>query len=83
MSKKLVGLCLLILLLSGCATISSLMDQNGTAESHRAALCADARLGFLTWAVMQDDSTDPEAVAYWAKYKKGLDLVLQTYCLGE
>lgn len=78
---KKLALLVLVLFCSGCTTLTSLMDQNGTVT--KADLCADAKLGILTWTVMQDDSTDPEAVAYWAKYKKGLDLVLQTYCLGE
>lgn len=81
--RKLVLLALLIFCCTGCTTLVSLMDQNGTKTPLKDALCDDAKLGILTWTVMQDDSTDPEAVAYWARYKKGLDLVIQTYCLGD
>lgn len=81
--RKLILVTLLVLSCVGCSTFSALLDQNGTSTSMQKALCNDAKLGILTWTVMQDDSTDPAAVVYWAKYKKGLDLVLQTYCLGE
>ena len=80
---KRLGILLLCVLCTSCSTLGTLVDQNGTSADTAKALCNDAKLGMLVWSAMQDDSTDPVAVEYWAKYKKGVDLVITTYCLEK
>lgn len=78
-----LGILLLCLFCAGCSTLAALGDVNSTQEDTTRALCEDAKLGMLVWSAMQDDSTDPAAVEYWARYKKGVDLVITTYCLEK
>lgn len=81
--KTLVCVLACLMLCSGCATLTTLVDQNATSAGTAKALCNDAKLGMLVWSAMQDDSDDPAAEEYWAKYKKGVDLVITTYCLEK
>lgn len=76
------ALCLAMLfMVSGCATIQNLWDGDADPASTQAALCKDAQLGLAIWSAMQEGST-PEAVAYWAAYKKGVDIAVKAYCAG-
>lgn len=81
--KTLMCVLACLVLCSGCTTLTALVDQNATSIGTAKALCDDAKLGMLVWSAMQDDSTDPAAVEYWARYKKGVDLVITTYCLEK
>lgn len=76
-------LCLVCLVMvSGCATLQNAWDGDADPASTQAALCKDAMLGLAIWSAMQEGST-PEAVAYWAAYKKGVDIAVKAYCAGS
>lgn len=71
----------LALTLTGCATLESAWTNNQDPAVTKAALCQDAQLGLAIWSVMAENST-PEAQAYWAAYRRGVDMAVKTYCAG-
>lgn len=78
-----MALCLALLFaVSGCATLQNIWDGDADPAITQAALCQDAMLGLAIWSAMQDSST-PEAVAYWQAYKVGVDLAITAYCAGS
>lgn len=78
-----VVMCLgLLFVATGCSTLRNIVDGDADPASTQAALCQDAQLGLAIWSAMAESST-PEAVAYWAAYKKGVDLAVKAYCAGS
>lgn len=72
----------LLVLVTGCSTLRNIVDGDADPASTQAALCQDAQLGLAIWSAMAESST-PEAVEYWAAYKKGVDLAVKAYCVSE
>ena len=70
----------LIVASSGCAT-SQLPNDATPAERH-AALCMDATAGLAMAEAAMSTATDPEALRYWASFRRAAQIGVATYCGG-
>jgi hypothetical protein len=62
--------------------IVALVSLTGCA-SDKAAMCKNAQFGYTLSVAMLDKPMTEQAAAYWAAYKVGAQLALQTYCMEK
>jgi hypothetical protein len=79
--KLFICLILLLTTLISCSTLR--LPKDATPAEKRAALCADAQMGYsLSLAMLENLNPNAAENNYWLAYKMGAAAALKLYCPG-